>query len=349
MVKRTGVYIVTYDYDRNAWMNHQERLLKEFHKLSDKRYDLVDNPDDADIILVVDVWENIWEKGLDCWSENIGNHPIINQYPEKSFLISDIDSPVVLHHGVYASGEKRLLSAGRVCTGSYTLFFPNLINPFVEKHVFDISVYGRKNYLFSFIGRNSNPIRSRIFDLTFERNDVLVQDSSKFDFFSNTIEEQMDRQRFYFETLLTSKFSLCPRGSGASSIRLFESMQLGVVPVIISDAWIYPHGIKWSEFSIILKEKDIRDLERIITSFESSFQEMGLLARKIFEENFTKETYLNFIVGNCIHIRDTQWVPEKFAHKFINPVILQSIKIKDKVCFRSRMKRFLQAMHILRR
>jgi hypothetical protein len=34
----------------------------------------------------------------------------------------------------------------------------------------------------------------------------------------------------YAELLIASKFVLCPRGNGASSIRLFESMQLGICP-----------------------------------------------------------------------------------------------------------------------
>jgi hypothetical protein len=341
--RKTSVYVTSYNYDKNAWLNHQERLLKEFYRLSDKKYELIACPDKADIILIVDVWENVWEEGIECWIENVGNHPLIKKYPKKSFSISDIDAPVILHHGIYASGEKRLLTRGRVYTGSYSLFFDNLTNPFIDRYVADAKAEVEKRYLFSFIGRQSHPIRSKVFNLAFERSDILVEDSSNYDFFSKLTDRRLDRQKYYFEKLIQSKFSLCPRGSGANSLRLFESMKLGVVPVIISDRWIPPRGIKWTDFSIIVKEKNIHDLEKIIVSFESSYKEMGSMARKAYEENFGKDTYFNFIVDNCIHIQKTQWNPESFYQK-INPVFIQALKLKRKVHFRSRINQLLHGL-----
>lgn len=44
----------------------------------------------------------------------------------------------------------------------------------------------------------------------------------------------------YVDLILSSKYSLCPRGNGTSSFRLFESLVLGVCPIIVSDQYVLP-------------------------------------------------------------------------------------------------------------
>jgi hypothetical protein len=138
---------------------------------------------------------------------------------------------------------------------------------------------------------------------------------------------RLQRQKYYCEMLLRSKFSLCPRGSGPSSIRLFESMQLGVAPVIISDVWRPPRGPRFHEFSITIKEKHVGELERIVRSYESSYREMGALARTAFKDYFSDEVYFNYVVGECMDIMERQRLPEKLYWK-LSPWIVRAQKAK---------------------
>jgi hypothetical protein len=337
MSEKLSVYITTYNNDRNAWLNHQEKILRQFYLLSDKKYNLADCPEDADLILVVDVWEDVWADGYNSWLDNVSKHPLIKKYPGKSFSISDIDSPIVLHHGIYASGQKGYFSRQRVRTGSYSLFFENLKNSFIDEFDYDGAQNVEKEYLFSFMGRNSHHVRSKIFQLQFERKDIYVEDTTNFNFFSKETDNREKQQKHFYDILLKSKFSLCPLGSGANSLRLFESMQLGVAPVIISDRWIYPRGVQWKDFSIIIKEKHIKHLETIIESHEASYDQMGHLARRSFQANFAKETYFNYLVENCLHIQRSQWIPEQ-VFQLLNPVYILGMKAKNKIRFRSRVK-----------
>ena len=52
---------------------------------------------------------------------------------------------------------------------------------------------------------------------------------------------EMRRERFR-SVMGRSRFVLCPRGKGTSSIRLYEALAYGCVPVIISDDWVAPAG-----------------------------------------------------------------------------------------------------------
>lgn len=59
----------------------------------------------------------------------------------------------------------------------------------------------------------------------------------------------------YCEILEQSTFSLCPSGSGPNSIRLWESLMVGAIPVIISDKLLLPGNQKlWEESCIFISE-----------------------------------------------------------------------------------------------
>ena len=47
----------------------------------------------------------------------------------------------------------------------------------------------------------------------------------------------------YAEVLAKTVFSLCPSGSGPNSIRFWESLRHGCIPVLLSDTWRAPQFI----------------------------------------------------------------------------------------------------------
>ena len=137
--------------------------------------------------------------------------------------------------------------------------------------------------------------------------------------------------------LLRSKFSLCPRGAGTSSIRTFESMKLGIAPIIVSDNWRLPKGPMWNDFSIFIKEKNIRDLEKIVESHCDSYKEMGQKARKAFEEFFADDVYFNYVIDNCLDIMNKQLIPEVIYWK-LNPLIILTKKLRRKLNLRQKSR-----------
>jgi hypothetical protein len=53
-------------------------------------------------------------------------------------------------------------------------------------------------------------------------------------------EERQQRQRRYMEVLQRSQFALCPSGTGPNTIRLWEALGCGAIPVVLSDRWRPP-------------------------------------------------------------------------------------------------------------
>lgn len=70
----------------------------------------------------------------------------------------------------------------------------------------------------------------------------------------------------YNKLLLDSVFSLCPSGSGPNSIRLWESLATGTIPVVLSDKLELPEHPLWPKAIIRTLEKDVGDIDYILRS-----------------------------------------------------------------------------------
>ena len=110
----------------------------------------------------------------------------------------------------------------------------------------------------------------------------------------------------YAETLCRSKFVLCPRGLGTATFRLFEAMQAGRAPVIVSDGWVPPEGPRWEEFSLRVRERDVRQIPALLEARESEHARMGALARRAWEEFFAPEVRFARLGELCRSIQETR-------------------------------------------
>ena len=152
----------------------------------------------------------------------------------------------------------------------------------------------KKKYLFSFMGasRTYPKVREKIIQL-FQGSEN-IYDTKDF----NSWELNDDRDTYFknFARIsFQSKFILCPRGIGPSSYRLFESMKMGIAPVIISDEWIETNSIDWKSCSIRIQEKDVGEIYNILKSRENEYLELGINARKNYEKFMSFENQFHFI------------------------------------------------------
>jgi len=114
-----------------------------------------------------------------------------------------------------------------------------------------------------------------------------------------------DRQRMKDElvsTMNASVATLCPRGVGTQSIRFFETLSLGRLPIVISDRYVYPLNsiIDYDRFIIRINENHIHELPETLTAFFSKtapaeIQQMGKLARKTWQTYFSPGMFENYL------------------------------------------------------
>ena len=134
--------------------------------------------------------------------------------------------------------------------------------PFPHYPVNGIGPAKEKNVIYSFIGFSSHQVRTKIFSMRHPR-DTIIKKRSRWHFGSR----QKEREKKEYQSVLArSRFSLCPRGTGASTVRFWESLQAGAIPVVLSDVMSLPEGFDWDSCVIRIDEKDVYKIPEIIVS-----------------------------------------------------------------------------------
>lgn len=144
----------------------------------------------------------------------------------------------------------------------------------------------RKKFRASFVGRlRTHPIRSELRDSLSDKPDIFFYDGD-------------DKSiKYYTRIMLKSYISLCPRGFGMGSFRLYESLFLGVPPLVIGDFDSRPFHkwIKWDHFSFYAD-----NLETVINIIENTSTDellkMGKNAKKVFLETLDFQNWCKYIL-----------------------------------------------------
>ena len=64
--------------------------------------------------------------------------------------------------------------------------------------------------------------------------------------------------------LLKSKFTLCPSGSGPNSIRFWEALGAGSIPVLLADTLELPENKLWDSCILRISESEINNIDTIL-------------------------------------------------------------------------------------
>lgn len=150
-----------------------------------------------------------------------------------------------------------------------------------------------REYTFSFMGSfNTHPVRRKIYEHLGKREDCLVVDTGAWHF-ENPTDAQQHNRREYIQLLGNTKYSLCPRGTGPSSIRIWEAMAMSSIPIIVSDFLQMPleREISTTTWLRIPELFNIQHLDFIETSVQS-------YSNKEYVQNFANTELYRSITHN---------------------------------------------------
>ena len=143
-----------------------------------------------------------------------------------------------------------------------------------------------RRYLYSFMGAY-NPkwyltdIRKKILDMKHSENTFIKYTGqwhfeksvySELQSYNQEIdkcENHQNNTEEYNKVLLESRYSLCPSGSGPNSIRLWESLACGSIPIVLSDKLDLPYHNLWNKAIIILNENEVYKISNILANISS--------------------------------------------------------------------------------
>ena len=145
----------------------------------------------------------------------------------------------------------------------------------------------------SFVGSVTHNIRYKLLNEINQKPGVFINAMN----WSENIAQ--DKIKLFKEVTETSIFSLCPRGYGATSYRLYEAMQLGAIPVYISNKHLLPWSdeLDWKKFCVIVEEKEILGITNRLLNFKSRIvRNMQEELMTVWKNHFSIEASYKHIV-----------------------------------------------------
>lgn len=235
------------------------------------------DPELADVILFAEC-----HQGHDPYFRKVLKHRLYKKYRSKCVLYHDADKSITAIPTITPSIEK--WQYNRLHKQSFHYIARVSENVTIDQAKVNLDI--ERTFLYSFLGSITHRVRRKIIALDHPAN-TYVKDTNGIRAWELSEAEKFAYEQEYFEVMSKSSFILAPRGIGPCSYRLFESMQMGRAPVIISDQWVQIPGIDWSKFSITIKESDIRHISAVLNERKDEAIVMGKLAREAWEQFFS--------------------------------------------------------------
>jgi hypothetical protein len=92
----------------------------------------------------------------------------------------------------------------------------------------------------------------------------------------------------YYESMQKSKFICCPRGGATNSIRFFESLYYGRIPIFVSDIQNLPlqNVISYEDFVIFVPPEEIMNMHLYVKEFleNNDLEEASQKAMKVYDK-----------------------------------------------------------------
>lgn len=217
----------------------------------------------------VDVfWTNLWL--------TVGQPPDLRDKPGRFFTVSQLDSgPENL------PADTLVFDAAAGLPGAVAV--PLAADP-VPRQV--TALKPSRDVFCSFVGSNTHPLRGELVAGLRGDSRFLLQ---LVPWRATTANEDLVAM---LAAGLRSRYMLCPRGVGITSFRLYEAMQLGAVPVYVSDKhWLpYADELDWESFCVLDNGENPQALIRRLDHIpESVRREMAAKASAVYLEHFTQD------------------------------------------------------------
>lgn len=233
-------------------------------------HQLVDDPEDADVVLFVQCHLVDWRLTQILRSE------LARRYWAKAMVYDERDRPWLSLPGVYVSTPSSSFDPRRQRAWAYVWSSRRPRPDFPTDYEPDL--------LFSFVGSRTAACREAVLEL--RHPDAVIEDVADFSVWDSSSTDFEERRCRYDEVLTRSRFVLCPRGRGTSTFRLYETIAAGRVPVIISDEWVPPEGPRWDSFSLRVREDQIASLPAILWERSGDWGAMSAAASAACSEFF---------------------------------------------------------------
>jgi hypothetical protein len=141
-----------------------------------------------------------------------------------------------------------------------------------------------KKYKVVFCGRRTHDLRELMFNKFSDLDGYKMYDNS-------TMAISGDQVEIFKDLITDSIFGLCPRGYGPASFRMYETMQMGCIPIYVSDEFWLPFSdlIDWERAALLITPEKILDIPKLVDELIASGKWVDMLeyGKRCYEEHLS--------------------------------------------------------------
>lgn len=244
--------------------------------------------EDADALILHEPWAfREWR-----YIDRLVADPIVGRFPHKVYTLNEDDAAAGLLRGIYTCLQR-------------SRFDPKLhaAIPFVAQPNEEVASQAGTprppaSLLATWRGnpKSNRKVRQGLLDVC-SRSPVFKAESTE-----SWLNHGADEKRRYVELLRSGKFSLCPGGWAPASMRVFESMALGVAPVIMADQFVEPPGPDWPSLSVKVPEAELSSLQQRLEARAADYQAMGEAAHQAWQTHFRPDRIIPYYADALLEL-----------------------------------------------
>lgn len=283
----------------------EERIA--LYGVSDKEYDFVDDVIDCDIVILPMSWNYyIKNKRINIAEELINRAKKLNKTVysymggDYGVMIPNYVNVIVLRPNGYRSKLNRnhqgipifiddplvrlkntTILNSEMSFGLPKIGFCGQVNKSIYNAFKEIAAVIFRNLKYTFKFSNNGP--QKTLSSSFLRNQVLAVIKK-----SDLLEDQFIERKAYragvtnvkdkerttkefYDNIKNTEYTVCVRGAGNFSVRLYETLAMGRIPILVNTDCLYPleEIIPWKEHVVWVEKNEVKKLPMIVDEFHS--------------------------------------------------------------------------------
>jgi hypothetical protein len=145
-------------------------------------------------------------------------------------------------------------------------------------------------YIFSFYGAfGTHPIRNQLYQ--FNSVNTPIIDTGEWHYYKSSSEREK-QENVYKSMICNTIFNICPQGTGVSTIRLYESMAAGTIPVVLNNVKVPEEIRKFCIYTSIDKLKE--DIQNYPHDIMNASKEI----HKFYWKHLANDAVIRYIISN---------------------------------------------------
>ena len=252
------------------------------------------NPEEADYIIYHDKFDSNIQQFINDTKHY--NKPIIAFYNDdnnKSIHDEILKNVIVFRTSYEKSKEKKNEFALPAWSSD---FGQGVIRPKNKNKIYDRNL-DIKDITVSFCGALTHPSRKVCIDKLVAAENIRSNFIIRTSFWGGSPHNRDIREE-YINNLKSCDLVLCCRGAGNFSFRLYETLSVGRIPIIVDTDTPLPcaNVVDWNKFIITKPETIVEDIEKWWNNIsETDYKEVQQYSRDIYEKFLNPVGFTNYI------------------------------------------------------